>query len=144
MKKLIFLFLVPVSLLVIFMAGGCKLDNPSNVHYTEFVMQIDSIFHPDTIRIGGTLPIRFYGTIGPDGCYSFSRFNGTLDGRNINITAYSKVSDEEVCTQQIQYLDGVTLSVNQLDTGRYIIQVHQASPPNIIDTVFVAGFAELK
>lgn len=144
MKKFLFLILVPLFLTVIFMVNGCKLDNPSNTHYTEFVIQIDSITHPNTVKLGSSLQIKFYGTIGPDGCYSFSRFDGGVEGKTINVTVYGRKSDEDVCTQQVQYLSGATLNVNQLDTGRYILHVHQPFPPDLTDTVFVSGLNELK
>lgn len=144
MKKYIFTLIAPLLFMSIFLWGGCKLDSPSNTQYTEFVMEIDSIIHPDTIRLGSSLPIKFYGTIGPDGCYSFSRFDGHFEGKNILITAYGRKSDETVCPDVMQYLQGLTLTVNQLDTGRYIIHVQQAFPPDLYDTVFVSGFGEVK
>jgi len=142
-KKYLFVLLATSALLVFFWSG-CKLDSPSDVHYTEYVLEIDSIIHPDTIRLGNSLPIKFYGTIGHDGCHSFSRFDGHFEGKTILITAYGRQSDETVCPSVEQYLQGLTLAVNQLDTGRYIIHVQQAYPPDLYDTVFVSGFGEVK
>ncbi len=144
MKKLLFLFLLPVSISAVFMLNSCKLDNPSDMQYTEFVMQIDSILYPDTVRVGNFLPIQFYGPIGPNGCYSFLRFSGSVNNRDINITAYGKKLDGDICTQKPQYLNGVILSVSQLEKGTYIIHVHEPNPPDLIDSVYVRGYAPLK
>jgi len=144
MKKSFYAPMALLAAVVLLALGSCKLDYPSVPHYTEFILQIDSITHPDTIRLGSLLPIRFYGTIGQDGCYSFSRFDGNLVGKMINVTAYGKKSDNQVCTQQEQYLDGRTLNVIQLDTGMYVIHILQALPPDITDTVYVKGLSPLK
>ena len=39
---------------------------------TTFVIKVDSIHVADTINLDETLRIEFFGTIGDNGCYSFS------------------------------------------------------------------------
>ncbi len=137
--KKLFSTLLGIAALLAFSFWGCNPNNKDIPNYTEFMMQIDSIQHPTIIPLGRNLDIKFYGTIGPDGCYTFSRFDPKLDENNkvISVTAYGKHSDETVCDQSISYLEGATLSVSQLDTGRYIIHVFQPVPPDIYDTVYV-------
>ncbi len=128
---------IALTLFASFTFWGCNPNNTDYPNYTEFVMQIDSIQHPSSILLGRNLNIKFYGKIGPDGCYTFSRFAPSLQGKNINITVYGKHSDATSCDTATSYLDGATLAVTQLDTGRYIIHVSQAEPPDIYDTVYV-------
>lgn len=124
-------------LVAVFSFWGCNPDNTDYPNYTEFVMQIDSIQYSSSVLLGRNLNIKFYGTIGPNGCYTFSRFDPSLQGRNINITVYGKHSDATTCDTATSYLEAATLTVAQLDTGRYIIHVSQPVPPDIYDTVYV-------
>ncbi len=72
MKKntfIISVFLVMAGILV--WSSGCnKDDDPS----PDFLIKIDSIVYPDTIQLTDTLSVKFYGEVGPDGCYEFNRF----------------------------------------------------------------------
>ncbi len=117
--------------------GSCKQDNLNLPKYKEFVMQIDSIQMPATLKLGQSLKIKFYGTIGPDGCYVFSRFAPKAQGKNITITVYGKHEEKSVCPQVISRLEGGLLEVNLLDTGRYVVHVSNPNPPDIFDTVTV-------
>jgi hypothetical protein len=128
---------ISVMMLTAFSFWGCNPNNSDIPNYKEFIMQIDSIQHPSSIPLGRNLTIKFYGTIGPDGCYTFSRFSPSMQGRNINVTVYGKQSDATSCDTAVSYLYGAALNVTQLDTGRYIIHVSQPVPPDIYDTVYV-------
>lgn len=128
---------VVVTMLAAFNFWGCKPDNNNYPNYTEFVMHVDSIQHPSSLYLGSNLSIKFYGEIGPDGCYTFSRFSGKMQGREIQVTAYGKHEESTACDTAISYLYGATLTVSQLDTGRYVIHVFQPSPPDIYDTIYV-------
>ncbi len=105
--------------------------------YTEFVMQIDSIQMPSAIKLGQRLDIKFYGTIGPDGCYRFSRFAAKADNKTITVTVYGRHEEKNVCNEAVSYLNGGLLQVDMLDTGRYVVHVSQPNPPDIFDTVYV-------
>lgn len=51
-------------------------DSSSN----EFIIRVDSVSFPQqTVNYGDTLKTAFWGTIGPDECYSFLRFETTND-----------------------------------------------------------------
>ena len=137
MKKLIFGLIGASIIVILFLTGGCKLGN-NNSSFTEFAIQIDSIQHPDTVVFGKTLNIKFYGTIGPNDCYSFSRFVGGITGNQINIAAFGKFSNGTVCASVMQYLTGDTLGVNLVTSGTYVIHVMEPAPPDIYDTVYVS------
>ncbi len=138
MKKTHFLSIaMGMAALMAFSFWGCNPNNTDIPNYTTFVMKIDSIQHPSSVLLGRKLDIKFYGTIGPNGCYTFSHFDPSLQGRNINVTVYGQHSDATTCDMAVSYLNGAMLSVSQLDTGRYIIHVSQPNPPDIFDTVYV-------
>ena len=124
-------------LTAVFFFGSCKQDNLNPPKYTEFVMQIDSIQMPATLKLGQSLKIKFYGTIGNNGCYSFSRFAPKAEGNTITVTAYGKLEEKDVCAEVISRLEGGLLEVNLLDTGRYVVHVSNPNPPDIFDTVTV-------
>ncbi len=121
----------------LFFFGSCKQDDWDVPQYKEFVMQIDSIQMPSALKLGQSLKIKFYGTIGPDGCYVFSRFAPKTQGKGITITVYGKHEEKSVCPQVISRLEGGLLEVNLLDTGRYVVHVSNPNPPDIFDTVTV-------
>ncbi len=124
-------------LVSILFLGSCKQDHWDVPKYKEFVMQIDSIQMPSALKLGQSLKIKFYGTIGPDGCYVFSRFAPKAQGKNITVTVYGKHEEKNICPQVISRLEGGLLQVNLLDTGRYVVHVSNPNPPDIFDTVMV-------
>ena len=138
MKKIKLLPVILITMvLVTFSFWGCNPNNTDIPNYTTFVMRIDSIHYPSSIFMERDLNIKFFGTIGPDGCYTFSHFSPLLKNKNINVTVYGRHVDKTTCNDAISYLYGATLDVAKLDTGRYIIHVIQPSPPDIYDTVYV-------
>lgn len=138
MKKNIWLPLAIFSVLVVgFSLWGCDQDPYDIPEFTEFKVQVDSIEFPSSIFLGQKLDIKFYATLGTDGCYTFSRFDAQTNGNTLDITVYGKHEENLVCDQAISYLRGGLLEVSRLDTGMYIIHVSQALPPDIYDTVYV-------
>lgn len=137
MKKLLFGLMAGGFVAAMLFAGGCRLSS-SNPNYTEFSIQVDSIQHPDTITYGNSLTIKFYGTIGPSTCYSFSRIVGGINGNTINLQVLGKyANNQNACESTPQYLDGDSLIMNQLTPGSFIIHVMEPAPPDIYDTVYV-------
>ncbi len=138
MKKLIFGLMGSGLIAILILTGGCKLES-SNPNYSEFAIQVDSIQHPDTIAIGKMLNIKFYGTIGPSECYSFSRFSGVVNGQQIDIAVLGKYKNgQNTCATVMQYLNGDSLGVTLVSSGKYVIHVMQPTPPDIYDTVYVS------
>jgi hypothetical protein len=138
MKKLILGVMSSGLIAILFLTGGCKLSN-SNPSYTEFAIQVDSIQHQDTIAFGKMLNIKFYGTIGPSACYSFSRFSGGVYDKQIDIAVLGKYKNgQNACASVMQYLNGDSLDVNLITPGSYIIHVIEPTPPDIYDTLFVS------
>lgn len=68
-------FSVPVLIpsIVFFIANfiSCK----DKQEYGYFLIQVDSISVTDAAFLNNPFEIKFYGTVGNNGCYSFYRFN---------------------------------------------------------------------
>jgi hypothetical protein len=124
-------------LVVGFSLWGCDTDPYDIPQFTEFKVQVDSIEFPSSIFLGQKLDIKFYATLGTDGCYTFSRFDAQSNGNTLDITVYGKHEVRDICNDAISYLYGAILEVNRMDTGMYIIHVSQPLPPDIYDTVYV-------
>ncbi|MBE0649681.1 MAG: hypothetical protein IH595_02460, partial [Bacteroidales bacterium] len=83
---------------------------------------------------------KFYGTIGPSTCYSFSRFVGGVTNQQIDIAVLGKYTNNESnCASAVQYMNGDSLGLHLTTTGTFVIHVQQPTPPDIYDTVYVKG-----
>ena len=105
---------------------GCKKDDDN----TDFLIKVDSIVMPDTLSFGDTLFVKFYGMVGPDGCYKFDRFeqvpNETSDLPNsMKFKLWGKHENSDNCPQQIVYLDGQEISITGLSKGNFFVFVIQ-------------------
>lgn len=137
MKKLLFGLIAGSFLATLLLTEGCKLGS-SSPSFTEFGIQIDSIQYPDTVVSGTPQYIKFYGTIGPSTCYSFSRFVGGVTGQKIDIAVLGKYTNNESnCASAMQYLNGDSLGVHLTTPGKFVIHVQQPTPPDIYDTIYV-------
>jgi hypothetical protein len=121
MKK-ISLFFIPVFIATILFSSGCKKDKQNT---NEFVIEVDSIHVADTITFGDTLDIEFFGTIGPNGCYTLNRFDAGYSEDSILITAIGVFSGDDVCPDMISKLDGTILQIINISPGDYILAVNQ-------------------
>jgi hypothetical protein len=106
--------------------------------YTYFKIMVDSLSHPDTISVNDTLKIKFYGTVGPDGCHSFSHFENRKSTNELEITVWgSKPNFETVCPTVIVYLDGKECKTVLNQIGIFQIKVNQPGNSFLIDSVYV-------
>ncbi|RLD42438.1 MAG: hypothetical protein DRI89_07285 [Bacteroidetes bacterium] len=139
MKKntlIISVILVMTGLLV--WSTGCKKDETN----PDFLIQIDSIVMPDTIHVTDTLLVKFYGVIGPDGCYKFDRFeNAALEGNDpansMKFKIWGKHEDTGNCNQQIVYLDGAEVGINGFIKGIFNVLVVQPDGTIMVSSVYV-------
>lgn len=138
MKKLLFFALGSAFLVSLFFLGGCNLKNTASPTYSEYAIQVDSIQYPDTISAGQSLNVKFYGNIGPNTSYSFSRFVGGVSPNGIGVAVYGKyLAGQSNVVDSTQYLDGKVLTVTPNVNGNFIIHVYQPNPPDIFDTVYI-------
>jgi len=134
MNKSIFTaFAVMIGLTVIIWSG-CKNDGPAT---EEYIIQIDSIVHPDTINFGVDLSIMFYGPIGPDGCYAFDRMDPEYVEGELSVTTFGIHTDNDVCTQAAVYMNGNELRVSEVPAGDLTIKAIQPDGSSITQSVFI-------
>lgn len=138
MKKYYFV-IVLITLGFVVSVSSCKKDDGPT--YTESVILIDSIVHADTVALGGTLSIKFWGIIG-DGCDSFSRFEDIPleEGENPNsfkIKIWRKTESSTICSTEIKNLDGAELNLTGMLTGNFTIKVYQPDDTFIESEVFI-------
>ena len=104
---------------------------------TQFVIQVDSIQVADTVVTGENLRIDFFGTIGPNGCYSFSHDETDFVQTTISIKLWGKNSGESDCPDVVVKLDGMYMDVNFDSSGSYTIQIVQPDNSKLLKTVIV-------
>lgn len=138
MKKYFFVITLVIIGFVISISSCKKDDGPT---FTESVILIDSIVHADTVDLGGTLSIKFYGVIG-DGCDYFSKFEeipldeGEYDN-SFKIKIWRKTETGVNCTDELKYLDGSELILTGMLAGNFIIKVIQPDDSFIESEVFI-------
>jgi hypothetical protein len=120
--------LVPIAVMAfIIVFSSCKKDEGSGIN--ESIILIDSIIHQDTVVLGDTLNIKFYGMIG-NGCDYFSRFEELdLDeGESINtlkLRILRKTEDNAFCTEELKYLDGAEINLRGMLAGDFFLRIGQ-------------------
>jgi len=135
MNKNIFTALAVLFSITVLIWSGCKKDDGPNTE--RFIIQIDSIVHPDTINFGADLSIKFYGPIGPDGCYAFDKLVPDLIEGELVIVSWGIHTFEDICTQSAVYMNGHELLVSEVPAGEFIIKAVQPNGSAIIGNVFV-------
>ena len=110
----------------------CKKDKE-----TQFIILVDSILVADTITVGEDLVIEFFGTIGNDGCHSFSHVEDNSEGNVLAFTMYGVNSGAKECPDVIVKLDGTTITVSNLTQGDYTIEITQPDQSVLTETFFV-------
>ncbi len=141
MKKNVFTAIAAALIVLTFGWTGCDNDNGPNTE--EFTIHIDSIVHVDTITFGEILSIKFYGVVGPDGCYAFDRLSPEyiqIDATTgeLTTTAFGIRTFEDVCPQDSVYMNGSELLVSDIPLGDLEIKAMQPDgTTTITQTVFI-------
>jgi len=107
---------VPVFM---FVASLLFITNCKKNTETRFLIKVDSVQMPDTIRFGDTLTIALFGTIGSNGCYSFDKIEPVFEDTTITVKVWGINSGADVCPEVMVYLDGMKLSFTNFQQGRY-------------------------
>lgn len=107
---------------ILFFNNGCKKEESPG---SQFIIQVDSIVHPDTIFTGDALEIKFYGLIGDTKCFSFYKFDTDFDNDIINAVAIGLNSENEDCEESDIFLNGESLNIVDLPAGIFTILVKQ-------------------
>ncbi len=104
---------------------------------TQFVIKVDSIRVADTVAVGTNLRIEFFGTIGPNGCYSFSHDETDFVQTTVSIKLWGKNSGAGDCPDVVVKLDGMYMDVNFNASGTYTIQIVQPDDSKLLEKVVV-------
>lgn len=135
MNKTIFTAFAVLIGLTVIIWSGCNKDNGPSTE--EYIIQIDSIVHPDTINFGEDLSIKFYGPIGPDGCYAFDRLEPEYTEGELAVVTFGVHTYLDICTQTSVYMNGNELRVSEVPAGDLIIKAIQPDGSSITQNVFV-------
>jgi hypothetical protein len=102
---------------------GCGLFAPSAQH---FLIRVDSIAVPASVAANDTLRPRFYGPIGPDGCWSLDGVDRQTTSASLDVTFHGKhfVPSGSGCTAMPIALAHTELVAPPLNTP-FTITVHQ-------------------
>ena len=139
MRKYI-LIITSILILVVYLSTGCKKEDDPN---TEFVILVDSLRMPDTVSFGSMLEIDFYGLVGTNDCYTFSRIeqleSTTVDPQNsIRFQLYGDYVDNGNCQAGLVYMNPVTTTLSGMFAGTFTVVVQQP------DGTLMTGFTYVK
>jgi hypothetical protein len=90
----------------------------------EFVVQVDSVQAPGAVSGGAPFDIRFYGFVGPSGCYRFKAFRVEKTPSQADVMVLGE-HEEGLCTQALVFLDGEVLTIQPFVTDPFTLRVHQ-------------------
>ena len=114
---------------------GC--DKGVEYASSKFIVRVDSLSHVAFAALNDTIAIRFFGTIGPDGCYSFSHFETATHTSALDITVYGQHQEASVCPQVMVYLAGREFRFIPAQMGWLKVNVHQPDNSVLRDSIIV-------
>jgi hypothetical protein len=131
-----------VCFAVCFMAilSSCEDD----VERTDFIIRVTKIEAPDSARVGESFSARFFGIIGPNGCFQLDTVSQDYDGNIGYVTFYGidTSSPEVACTMMTTQLTqdnkpGYNVNFVPTSRGKFIISARQPDNTFFKDTVIV-------
>lgn len=133
------LFIATIAL--ISSGAGCSAvsGSTSGVEADTVVADVDSIDLPEQISPSDTLTVRFSGTVGPNGCYSFDRFDVKRTSGRLTITpmVQDRTGDDVMCSMAIVPLDETYRAAPPFTEGSWTVTVPQPEGKNVSSTVEV-------
>lgn len=135
MKKNIFTALAVLISITVLIWSGCKKDDGPETE--RYIIQIDSIVHPDTINFGSDISIKFYGLIGPNGCYAFDEMIPEYLEGELLVVNWGIHTFNDNCTEALVYMNGHELLVSEVPAGEFIIKAVQPDGSFLTGNVFV-------
>jgi hypothetical protein len=100
--------------------------NTTNNNDNSFLVLVDSIDAPDTVRYAAPFDINFFGTVGFNTCERFITFNVTKQDNDINIEAWG-TSDFKPgqCSDSLVTMEGQKLNLTIPSPGTYRIVIEE-------------------
>jgi hypothetical protein len=128
-----------ILLLLAFVAGCQDLAQPSTTDTgpVEFIVRVDSMSHPSFAATTDTITIRLFGTVGPDGCHSFSHFEDTWQPLRLDLTVWGQVSAAAGCPDVMVYLNGKEYKLVATQQGWLSINIQQPDGSILTDFIIV-------
>lgn len=97
-----------------------------DTEYNYFLIPIDSVAVPDTVKTNKPFDITFFGLVGTNGCYGFSKFVVQKLDNEIKIEAWGKIKKgAQICPDVIVYLRGKKMNYSLSEPGEYRLKVKQ-------------------
>jgi hypothetical protein len=115
---------VIVSLIIYFLGhfSSCQKDED----YEYFLIQVDSVSIPETILANQPFELEFYGYIGHNGCYSFSKFVSEKQNKTILFETWGKLNVKStICSDALVYLNGKKIEFLLEEAGNYNLKIKQ-------------------
>lgn len=105
--------------------------------YDEFLIRVDRLECPSEVAVGDTLRLRFWGTVGPDGCHEFSHFETESSPHRLDVGVYGRHYRRFGCPEVVVMLFGQELKLPAQFPGEMVIAVSRPGEPALLDTVTV-------
>jgi len=103
----------------------------------QFIVRVDSLTHSASVSVDDTIRLQLFGTIGPDGCHSFSHFETTTTSSELHLTVWGERSEAQICPTVMVSLDGREYSTQASSPGWYFINIHQPDGTVLRDSIQV-------
>lgn len=126
------------TLLVIVLTGtvailgsgaGCSMlsNSDSSKQVNTNTADVDRLDVPDQISPTDTLSVTLHGTVGPNGCYSFDRFDVERSSKRLTVTplVHHRTGDDVACTMAIVPLEETYKAPPPFSDGTWTITVPQ-------------------
>lgn len=128
-------FALALALGALAYTAACQ--NITSVRGQTFVIQVDSVSGPTAVSGGAKFSIYFWGTVGPNGCYSFKEFKTTRTSSALDVTLYGRNIDGAgyACPQSVTRLSGLPFEVTPPVSDPFIVTVHQADNSVLTRTI---------
>jgi hypothetical protein len=124
-----------VAIFAVTMLANCNEGVESQ--FTRFVVRVDSIAHTSFAASNDTIGVRFFGTIGNDGCHSFSHFETARQALRLDVTVWGQRQEASACPGVMVYLEGKEYKFVPAQMGWLKIIVHQPDGSVIKDSIIV-------
>lgn len=109
---------------------SCKKE--IDTEYNYFLIPMDSVAVPDTVKTNKPFDIAFFGLVGTNGCYSFSEFVVQKQDNEIKIEAWGKIKKgAQICPDVMVYLRGKKMNYSLSEPGEYRLKVKQDEDSDI-------------
>ncbi len=100
-----------------------------------FRVKVDSLSVASIAKVGDTIKVRLYGTIGGDGCHSFSHFDEAVSESRIDLAIWGKRVPANICPTVMVYLNGKEYRFVASKTGTVVFTIRQPDGSTLQQTI---------